>query len=81
MSYLNKVCLLCPGNERDARDLSQLRTLNISYVLNVTSHVPLYYDAQGIRYKRIPASDSAQQNLKQYFEEAIEYIGKSCLIL
>ncbi|KAK6998110.1 dual specificity protein phosphatase 10 [Biomphalaria glabrata] len=62
------------GNERDAKDLSRLRSLNIGYVLNVTSHVPQYYDEQGIKYKRIPASDSAQQNLKQYFEEAIEYI-------
>ncbi|BFZ07246.1 hypothetical protein BsWGS_10285 [Bradybaena similaris] len=62
------------GNERDAKDLSRLKSLNISYVLNVTSHVPHYYDEQGISYKRIPASDSAQQNLKQYFEEAIEYI-------
>ncbi|CAG5129700.1 unnamed protein product [Candidula unifasciata] len=62
------------GNERDARDLAQLRSLNISYILNVTSHVPQYYDEQGIRYKRIPASDSGQQNLKQYFEEAIEFI-------
>ncbi|BFZ11802.1 hypothetical protein BsWGS_14841 [Bradybaena similaris] len=62
------------GNERDARDLAQLRSLNITYILNVTSHVPQYYDEQGIRYKRIPASDSAQQNLKQYFEEALEYI-------
>ncbi|CAL1534021.1 unnamed protein product [Lymnaea stagnalis] len=62
------------GNERDAKDLSRLKSLNISYVLNVTSHVPQYYDEEGIRYKRIPASDNAQQNLKQYFEEAIEYI-------
>ncbi|CAG5136200.1 unnamed protein product [Candidula unifasciata] len=62
------------GNERDAMDLSRLKSLNISYVLNVTSHVPQYYDEQGINYKRIPASDSGQQNLKQYFEEAIEYI-------
>ncbi|GFN89334.1 dual specificity protein phosphatase 10 [Plakobranchus ocellatus] len=62
------------GNERDAKDLARLKNLNIGYVLNVTAHVPQYYDALGIRYKRIPASDSAQQNLKQYFEEAIEYI-------
>lgn len=62
------------GNERDAKDLARLKRLNIGYVLNVTAHVPQYFDALGIRYKRIPASDSAQQNLKQYFEEAIEYI-------
>lgn len=62
------------GNERDAAELERLRRHNITYVLNVTAHVPQYWHAHGIRYKRIPASDSAQQNLKQYFEEAIEYI-------
>ncbi|KAK7089373.1 hypothetical protein V1264_025065 [Littorina saxatilis] len=62
------------GNERDAADLERLRRHNITYVLNVTAHVPQHWQAHGIRYKRIPASDSAQQNLKQYFEEALEFI-------
>ncbi|XP_076464214.1 dual specificity protein phosphatase 10-like [Babylonia areolata] len=62
------------GNERDAAELERLRRHNITYVLNVTAHVPQHWQAHGIRYKRIPASDSAQQNLKQYFEEAIEFI-------
>ncbi|KAL8619751.1 hypothetical protein ACOMHN_025837 [Nucella lapillus] len=62
------------GNERDAAALESLRRHNITYVLNVTAHVPQHWQAHGIRYKRIPASDSGQQNLKQYFEEAIEFI-------
>ncbi|XP_046567736.1 dual specificity protein phosphatase 10-like [Haliotis rubra] len=62
------------GNERDAASLDRLRSHRITHVLNVTSHVPLYYEKQGIKYKRIPASDSGQQNLKQYFEEALEFI-------
>ncbi|XP_076442214.1 dual specificity protein phosphatase 10-like [Babylonia areolata] len=65
------------GNERDAAELERLRRHNITYVLNVTAHVPHYWHAHGIRYKRIPASDSAQQNLKQYFEEAIEFIDEA----
>ncbi|KAL8583539.1 hypothetical protein ACOMHN_054855 [Nucella lapillus] len=65
------------GNERDAGELDRLRRHNITYVLNVTAHVPQYWQAHGIHYKRIPASDSAQQNLKQYFEEAIEYIDEA----
>lgn len=65
------------GNERDAAELDRLRRHNITYVLNVTAHVPQYWQAHGIHYKRIPASDSAQQNLKQYFEEAIEYIDEA----
>ncbi|ESO85488.1 hypothetical protein LOTGIDRAFT_154978 [Lottia gigantea] len=62
------------GNERDAANLERLQYHNIRHVLNVTSQVPLYYEKQGIKYRRIPASDSSQQNLKQYFEEAIEFI-------
>ena len=76
---VTSISLVLPGNERDAKDLSRLRSLDIRYVLNVTSHVPQYFDCHGIRYKRIPASDSSQQNLRQYFEEAIEYIGEYLL--
>lgn len=64
-----------PGNERDAANLQRLQDLNITYVLNTTSHIPKYFENQGIHYKRIPASDSGCQNLKQYFEEAAAFIG------
>ncbi len=74
--YLFMYCFIFAGNERDAASLERLRTHRISHVLNVTSHVPLYWEKQGIKYKRIPASDSGMQNLKQYFEEALEFIGK-----
>lgn len=64
-----------PGNERDAANLQRLQDLNITYVLNTTSHIPKYFENQGIHYKRLPASDSGCQNLKQYFEEAAAFIG------
>lgn len=64
------------GNERDAQDLDQMQRLNIGYILNVTTHLPLYlYDLGMFRYKRLPATDSNKQNLRQYFEEAFEFIG------
>ena len=72
--------LYISGNERDAVNLKLLRDLNITYVLNTTSHIPLYYENQGVTYKRLPASDSGQQNLKQYFEEAFEFIGEYSLL-
>jgi hypothetical protein len=50
--------------------------LNISHILNITSHIPKYFENQGIKYKRLPASDSGCQNLRQYFDEAIQFIGK-----
>lgn len=68
------------GNERDAQDLDLLRHLNIGYVVNVTTHLPLYHVNSGLRYKRLPATDNSKQNLRQYFEEVFEFIGK-CICL
>ncbi|XP_017778706.1 PREDICTED: dual specificity protein phosphatase 10-like [Nicrophorus vespilloides] len=62
------------GNSRDAADLTCLQDLGTTCVLNVTSQLPGYHETCGITYKQIPASDSGQQNLKQYFEEAFEFI-------
>ncbi|XP_007521373.1 dual specificity protein phosphatase 10 isoform X2 [Erinaceus europaeus] len=75
------------GNEQDAQDLDSLQRLNIGYVINVTTHLPLYHYEKGLfNYKRLPATDSNKQNLRQYFEEAFEFIeeahqcGKGLLI-
>lgn len=65
------------GNERDASNLQRLRELNISHILNITSHIPKYFENQGIKYKRLPASDSGCQNLRQYFDEAIQFIDEA----
>ncbi|CAL8317832.1 unnamed protein product [Merluccius merluccius] len=70
--------LLYLGNERDARDMALLRRANIGYVLNVTTHLPLFhYDTDVFCYKRLPATDSNKQNLRQYFEEAFEFIEEA----
>ncbi|XP_039625014.1 dual specificity protein phosphatase 10 [Polypterus senegalus] len=75
------------GNESDAQDLDRMLRLNIAYVVNVTTHLPLYHLETGlVRYKRLPATDNSKQNLRQYFEEAFEFIeeahqcGKGVLI-
>ncbi|KAK3522556.1 hypothetical protein QTP86_023291 [Hemibagrus guttatus] len=66
------------GNECDAQDLDQMQRLNIGYILNVTTHLPLYlYDLGMFKYKRLPATDSNKQNLRQYFEEAFEFIEEA----
>lgn len=68
------------GNEQDAQDLDTMQRLNIGYVINVTTHLPLYHYEKGLfNYKRLPATDSNKQNLRQYFEEAFEFIGNYCL--
>ena len=64
------------GNDQDAADRSVLDDHKISHVINVTSHVPLYFQSDGVKYLRFPASDSGVQNLRQYFEEAISFIGQ-----
>ncbi|XP_053133184.1 dual specificity protein phosphatase 10-like isoform X2 [Hemicordylus capensis] len=75
------------GNERDAQDLERMLSLNVGHVLNVTTHLPLYHaDSGRLRYKRLPATDNHRQDLRQYFEEAFEFIeeahqsGKGVLI-
>lgn len=65
------------GNQHDAADLNTLRSLGVTRVLNVTSHLPGYHEACGITYRQLPASDSGHQNLKQYFEEAFDFIEEA----
>uniref|UniRef100_A0A4W3IZL0 Dual specificity protein phosphatase 10 n=1 Tax=Callorhinchus milii TaxID=7868 RepID=A0A4W3IZL0_CALMI len=66
------------GNEQDAQDLEKMQRMNIGYIINVTTHLPLYHYDKGIfHYKRLPATDSNKQNLRQYFEEAFEFIEEA----
>jgi len=62
------------GNQRDASNRERLDELGVTHILNVTSHLPLSFENEGIIYKRLPATDSGSQNLKQYFSEAISFI-------
>jgi dual specificity MAP kinase phosphatase len=62
------------GNYRDASSLACLTSLGVTHVINVTANLPLHFEAEGIRYLRLPASDSGSQNLRQYFAEAIDFI-------
>lgn len=62
------------GNMKDASDASILHRLGIGYVLNVTSKPPSYKIEPGITYKQLVADDNGFQNLRQFFEEAFEFI-------
>jgi dual specificity MAP kinase phosphatase len=75
------------GNELDAKNTTKLAQLGVFHILNVTRNIPFYDDHQPIPatsttttspfvYKRIPVNDSINQNLREYFEEAIDFIGK-----
>uniref|UniRef100_A0A0A9YIJ5 protein-tyrosine-phosphatase n=1 Tax=Lygus hesperus TaxID=30085 RepID=A0A0A9YIJ5_LYGHE len=66
------------GNARDARDADVLRGRGVSHVLNVTlTPTPAPADPSGVTYRQLPASDSTQQNIKQYFEEAFSFIEEA----
>ncbi|KAL7633793.1 UNVERIFIED_CONTAM: hypothetical protein RMT77_015749 [Armadillidium vulgare] len=63
------------GNAKDAQDSRILEAHGIQRVLNVTSLPPPPPD--GRDRKTLPAHDSGQQNLMQYFDEAIDYIDEA----
>lgn len=67
------------GNSKDADNRDGMTAIGITRVLNVTtsqqSPSPLM-DHRGVVYKRLSVLDNGHANLKQYFEEAFEFIGR-----
>lgn len=69
------------GNRKDADDRDSMIAIGVTRVLNVTtsqqSPSPTMDNrTSGVVYKRLSVLDNGHANLKQYFEEAFEFIGK-----
>ena len=62
---------------RDASNSSVLSRLNIRYILNVTAKPATYNIPSGFQYKHLEAADNGFQNLRQFFEEAFEFIDSA----
>jgi len=76
--HLYHVYTCYAGNERDAGNRELLKDAGIDHVLNVTSNVPLHFiNDVTMTYRRIPASDSGCQNLEQFFNTTVDFIGES----
>jgi dual specificity MAP kinase phosphatase len=64
------------GSESNAQNLDELSSEDIRYIVNVTSHVPLYHSDQ-FHYYHIPADDTQKQNLLDYFDQAYTFISNA----
>lgn len=68
------------GNEMDAKNMAKLESEGIFHILNVTKNIPFYdqcvSDASKSKFvfKRISVNDTSDQNLRQHFDEAFQFI-------
>lgn len=63
------------GNIRDSQDKDNLAKNGITHILSICNNAkPVLED---MKYLCIPASDSSNQNLIQYFKECIKFIHES----
>lgn len=59
-----------------ARNKDLLAKHKISHILNVTVNIPNKYDTE-IVYMKLTILDMENQNIRQYFDEAIEFIDNA----
>jgi dual specificity MAP kinase phosphatase len=64
------------GNEIDSQNVEMLEKEGIHYILNVTKNIPMLNNPK-FKYKRINANDCQNQNLRQHFDEAFEFIDEA----
>lgn len=66
------------GCAKDASSEEVLEENNITYILNVTPNLPNVFENDArYKYKQIPIIDHWNQNLSQFFPEAIQFIDEA----
>merc|ERR1712012_1152771 len=68
------LCVTKDIENHPASHATGLTRLGVDHVLNVTAVSPTYDMSETITYKQLHAADHGYQNLKQYFEEAFDFI-------
>ena len=70
------------GNAQNSEDMDCLNKHGIKYIVNVTPNVENKFEGcSDIKYLQIPIDDHLSQNIAPFFEKAIAFIGRLCLIL
>lgn len=65
------------GNAKNSSDLETLERYGIRYILNVTPNLPNVFENNKLfKYFQIPITDHWSQNIAQYFQAAIDFIGE-----
>jgi len=67
------------GNEGVAKCRSALDNNFITRILNVTSHLPNYFEQEGLLYKKIPVEDRVDVDMMQHLEGALQFIEETRL--
>lgn len=63
------------GSAKDSGNLTQLRKMGVTSVLNVSNNCPNHFESV-LEYKCIAVEDSYQADLLSKMETAIEFIGR-----
>lgn len=59
----------------DAENFDRLKEYHITHILNATPDLPCYWKNH-YQYLRIDVLDLPSQNIRQYFDQAIDFIGQ-----
>lgn len=65
------------GGKSAAKSLQGLRKNGITRVLNITTHIPNFFQDEGVTYKRIPVEDRLDVDLSPHLEGALHFIEET----